>query len=68
MANGQAPYVGAAAGNRWHFGTVLLVPGRGEVVVKDRIGYGSDLDLYMSSCAEAEAWGRRSLLVTQYHS
>jgi 3D (Asp-Asp-Asp) domain-containing protein len=51
------------------FGTRLRVPGFGVVVVTDRIGHGSDLDLYLGSspgCARAaRAWGRRHLVVEE---
>lgn len=63
MANGQWPYVGAAAGNRWPLGTRLRVPGVGVVTVTDRIGCCSSLDLFMSSGAQCARWGRRRLLV-----
>lgn len=67
-ASGVPPEIGMAAGNRWPFGTVLDVPGYGRVTITDRIGSGSDLDLYMGSgqaCDEkANSWGRRHLAVT----
>jgi 3D (Asp-Asp-Asp) domain-containing protein len=53
-----------AAGNRWPFGTRLRVEHVGVVTVTDRIGWGSDLDLYMTSCSEARQFGRRHLTVT----
>jgi 3D (Asp-Asp-Asp) domain-containing protein len=63
MADGQRVHPGAAAGNRWPFGTRLSVPGWGVVTVEDRIGHGSDLDLWTPSCAAARSWGRRRLVV-----
>lgn len=52
-----------AAGNRWPFGTRLRVEGRGVVTITDRIGHGSQLDLFMTTCAAARQFGRRHLLV-----
>lgn len=62
-ASGVWPREGMAAGNRWPFGTVLRVPGWGQVTITDRIGMGSDLDLYMGSCSKARRWGRKHLPV-----
>jgi 3D (Asp-Asp-Asp) domain-containing protein len=67
-ADGTWPQVGYAAtlDRSIPFGTHLLVPGYGEVVVHDRIGHGSDLDLYMGDtgcAARADAWGRHYLHV-----
>ena len=62
-ASGVWPREGQAASNKHPFGTRLRVPGWGLVEVTDRIGWGSDLDLYMNSCAAARAWGRRHLRV-----
>lgn len=64
-ASGAWPRPGMAAGNRWPFGTVLDVEGVGRVVVTDRIGHGSELDLYMPSCAAAIRFGRRHLRVVE---
>jgi 3D (Asp-Asp-Asp) domain-containing protein len=62
-ASGVWPREGMAAGNRWPFGTRLDVESVGTVVVTDRIGHGSDLDLYMPRCADAVRFGRRELIV-----
>lgn len=67
MANGAQPYIGAAASNDYPFGTKIDVPGWGVVVVGDRIGYGTQLDLYMgdAGCEDrANQWGRQQLTVT----
>lgn len=58
MANGQMPYVGAAAtlDRSIPFGTVL-VTSFGSYVVKDRIGNSSDLDIFTHSCAQARQFG-----------
>lgn len=68
-ASGSWPQPGDAAtlDRRIPFGTLLDIPGVGRVVVTDRIGTGSDVDLYMGGpdCARrADTWGRRHLPVT----
>ncbi|MCW2545401.1 MAG: hypothetical protein JWM40_2953 [Frankiales bacterium] len=65
-ASGSWPRIGMAAGNRWPLGTRLHVSGLGQVVVTDRIGHGSDLDIYLGhdGCDQrARAFGRRHLRV-----
>lgn len=66
-ASGLWPHLGMAAGNRWPFGTVLHVAGYGDVTIQDRIGWGSDLDLYFGDypdCQQrAATFGRRHLRV-----
>jgi 3D (Asp-Asp-Asp) domain-containing protein len=65
-ASGVWPRPGMAASNLFAFGTVLHVPGVGRVVVTDRIGWGSELDIYMGGpgCERrALLFGRRQLLV-----
>lgn len=68
MANGQAVYRGAVAGNRWPLGTRLQVSdspyGPGIFTVADRIGHGSELDFAMpGDCPGARSWGRRTVTV-----
>ena len=67
MADGQQTFVGAAAGNLWPFGTHLkLLSGKLAgtiVVVVDRIGWGSQLDLFTWSCANAFWYGRELIQV-----
>jgi 3D (Asp-Asp-Asp) domain-containing protein len=69
-AAGHYPRAGEAAGNQWPLGTQILVPGYGFVTVEDRIGHGSDLDLYFGArpdCVRAaDTWGARRLTVTVY--
>jgi 3D (Asp-Asp-Asp) domain-containing protein len=73
-ASGRWPVVGMAAtlSRRIPFGTRLRVPGFGVVTVTDRIGHGSELDLYMGSgpaCDRAaRQWGRRHLTVVEVSS
>lgn len=68
-ASGVWPQVGMAAtlDRGVPFGTRLEVPGVGTVTVTDRIGWGSDLDLYLgagAACQDAaDRWGRRRLFV-----
>jgi 3D (Asp-Asp-Asp) domain-containing protein len=55
-----------AAGNRWPVGTVLHVEDVGTVVIRDHIGSGSDLDIYLGrdGCEQrARQFGRRQLRV-----
>lgn len=63
-ASGQHTHPGIAASNRFRFGQRLFVPGWGYVTVEDRIGHGTQLDLFTPSCRSARAWGRRHLTVT----
>ncbi len=62
-ASGAWPRVGMAAGNRWPFGTRLHVEGIGEVTITDRIGHGSELDLFRDTRTECIRFGRQRLLV-----
>lgn len=61
------PYRGSAAGNAWPFGTTLHLIGDGldlTVVINDRIGHGSDVDVAMpAECAAARAFGRHTMVV-----
>ena len=63
-ASGVAPYVGEVASNLYPLGTHLVLSppvfGISEFVVLDRIGYGSELDVYAPSCAAAIDFGRRT--------
>lgn len=45
------------------FGSQAVTP-FGTFVITDRIGHGSDLDLFMSSCARAREFARRRVSVT----
>lgn len=62
-ASGVWPRAGMAAGNRWPFGTRLRVQGVGVVTITDRIGHGSELDLFMTSLHACRQFGRRHLAV-----
>jgi 3D (Asp-Asp-Asp) domain-containing protein len=63
-ASGKVPSVGMAANNRYRFGTVLHVQGYGDVVVEDRIGWGTSLDLFFADEAACRTFGRRQLRVS----
>lgn len=41
------------------FGTRVVIEGLGTYTVEDRIGHGSEFDLFTHSCAEAERFGRK---------
>lgn len=62
-ASGSWPRPGMAAGNRWPFGTRLRVEHIGVVTITDRIGWGSQLDLFMTSRAACVRFGRHRLRV-----
>lgn len=62
-ASGVWPREGMAASNLFRFGTRVVVPGLGEVVVTDRVGWGSDLDVFMDSRSRCLSFGRRRLEV-----
>ena len=63
MANGQRVHDGAVAMNGEPLGArfeVIDGPRAGSVVtVADRIGHGSQFDIWMASCDAARAYGRR---------
>ena len=67
-ASGQPVRDGIAAVNWLRLGTRIRVwpPafGRTLFVVLDRVGYGTSLDLYTSSCSAAIVFGRRLERVT----
>lgn len=67
MFNGEWPYYGAAACNFLPIGTrVLVLDGSkaGEVfVVKDRIGWGSDFDIYIGDVWSANQYGRQEIRI-----
>ena len=57
---------GCAADKRWPYGTLMEIPGYGNVPVFDRGGAikGNKLDVFFDSHEDALQWGRRQLLVT----
>jgi 3D (Asp-Asp-Asp) domain-containing protein len=67
MANGQQTHAGVAAANNLRLGTRIQLVGRQtgpygrrRYVIRDRIGSGSSLDLWVSSCDAARRFGRRT--------
>jgi 3D (Asp-Asp-Asp) domain-containing protein len=67
MADGSSTRAGSVAHNGYRLGTHLTITpsptGRRRFVVRDRIGWGTQLDFWTSSCGEAIAWGRRTVRV-----
>lgn len=65
-ASGKRPREGMVAtlSRSIPFGTHVLIEGLGEFVVEDRIGHGSEFDIFTSSCREAEVFGRQHRRVT----
>jgi LysM repeat protein len=62
-ASGKAPARGMAASNTLPFGTVVRTSTGLSVVVEDRIGCCSDLDIFMPTVAEARRFGRQQLTI-----
>lgn len=46
------------------FGTVVTIDGLGKFTVEDRIGHGSEFDIFTHSCAEANNFGRQHRAVS----
>jgi 3D (Asp-Asp-Asp) domain-containing protein len=67
-ASGYHTRFGQVASNEYGFGTVLRlrrpIRGRRHFYVRDRIGSGSRLDIFMPSCWAATQWGRRTVRFT----
>jgi 3D (Asp-Asp-Asp) domain-containing protein len=69
MADGTYTRPGSAAHNGFALGTRITVRPApwwhpsGQFVVRDRIGYGTDLDLWAPDCGTAILYGRRSVSV-----
>ncbi len=67
MADGTFVRAGSVASNSYPLGTKLTIrsspTGRRHFMVRDRIGYGTQLDFWVSSCGQAINWGRRSVTV-----
>jgi 3D (Asp-Asp-Asp) domain-containing protein len=68
MADGRTVHVGAVANNFLPLGTKIRmsrgVPelnGRRDFVVEDRIGSGSQLDIWMPGCSKAIQFGRETV-------
>lgn len=64
-ASGKQLRVGFVANNQLPLGTWIeldrQVQGRRFYIVEDRIGWGSELDIYMDSCGAMDSFGRRQI-------
>lgn len=69
MADGSYVRAGSVAHNGYPLGTrIYLEPavfGRHRYVVRDRIGWGTELDVWHPSCAVSRAFGRRRVVVVR---
>lgn len=67
MADGSSVRAGSIAHNGYPLGTRVTVSppfyGRRRFTVRDRIGWGTDLDFWTPSCGAAIAYGRRVIRV-----
>jgi 3D (Asp-Asp-Asp) domain-containing protein len=67
MADGTGVRAGSVAHNGYRLGTRLTISpapgGRRRWVVRDRIGWGTELDFWQPSCSAAIAWGRRTVRI-----
>lgn len=65
-ASGKVPSRGMVAtiSRSIPFGTRIYIDGLGEFTVEDRIGHGSEFDIFTPSCGEARRFGRKHLRVT----
>ncbi len=67
MADGSYTRAGSIAHNGYPLGTRVTVwpspTGARRFVVRDRIGWGTQLDFWLPTCAQALAWGRRTVHV-----
>lgn len=65
MADGSGVRAGSVANNALPLGTHVLVDppfyGQRRFTVRDRIGWGTQLDFWHGSCSAARQWGRRTV-------
>ena len=66
MADGSFVRAGSVAMNSLPLGSLVRLvgvtfEGRRLFTVRDRIGWGSEMDLWTASCTAARAWGRRTV-------
>jgi 3D (Asp-Asp-Asp) domain-containing protein len=65
MADGSHTRMGSVANNQYPLGTKITIDppflGRRHFVVRDRIGYGSQLDLWAPSCGQSIRFGRHRI-------
>ena len=64
MYNGEYPYYGACASNKFPIGTVLYIEGLGTFTVCDRGGMANNvIDIYLGGVQECIEFGRRTAKV-----
>ena len=63
-ASGKVPQPGMAASNTLPFGTVVRTSAGFSVVVEDRIGCCSDLDIFLPTATEARRFGRQRMTIS----
>jgi len=65
MADGTPTRPGSVASNRFPLGAELEIrpspTGQRYFRVRDRIGWGTELDFWLPSCSDALRWGRRTV-------
>ena len=71
MSDGSGVRWGSVASNQYPLGTALEIrPApvrRRRWIVRDHIGWGTQLDFWHPSCAGARSWGRRTVRVRRWH-
>lgn len=67
MADGSYTRAGSIAHNGYRLGTRVTVwpspTGQRRFIVRDRIGWGTQLDFWLPTCGAAVQWGRRTVHV-----
>jgi 3D (Asp-Asp-Asp) domain-containing protein len=67
MADGSQVRDGSVASNAYPLGSELEIrpspTGRRYYRVRDRIGWGTQLDFWLPTCSAARAWGRRTVRI-----
>ncbi len=65
-ASGESAHEGGVAMNSAPLGSTWRVVGSGATyTVNDRIGSGSEFDIYFSSCGAADGYGRQTITIEQ---
>lgn len=58
-SSGVWPRYGMVASNHWRFGTRLLIEGLGIFTVTDRVGHGTDIDVFLPTRYDCIRFGRQ---------
>lgn len=70
MADGSQTRAGSVASNQYPLGTHLIIKPapyhRKHWVVRDRIGWGTELDFWRPTCSLAMRWGRRTVHIRRH--